>query len=135
VSLNRGLITGLRINKRLNAEWTYTDRLRMKLTSLFENTSLPSHVEIAREILASDTIRRERPRSQHDKPLSSVMTTQAVFILVMHAADVCGVLEQWSRERPATARALQRHRETVVEAALRLCLSLERDIFRPHERY
>ena len=49
--------------------------------------------------------------------LFSVMTTQAVFIFAMHAADVCGVLEQWSRERPATARPLQRHRETVVGAA------------------
>ena len=42
--------------------------------------------------------------------LFSVMTTHAVVIVAMHAADVCGVLEQWSRERPATARALQRHR-------------------------
>jgi len=48
--------------------------------------------------------------------LLSVMTTQAVFIFAMHmqacdsavlpAADVCGVLEQWSHERPATARTL-----------------------------
>ena len=49
--------------------------------------------------------------------LLSAMTTQAVFIFTMRAADVCGVLEQWSRERPATARALQRHREPVVGAA------------------
>jgi hypothetical protein len=34
------------------------------------------------------------------------------------AADVCGVLGQWSHERPATAAFLQRHRE----GALRLCL-------------
>lgn len=47
--------------------------------------------------------------------------------------------EQWSHERPATAlhAVFSATEETLEDAclALRLCLSLARDIFRLHERY